>query len=163
MNAAEYAGIVRRSRLAATTAGRGRDAVARADLNTWLGVCCSLGTHTLLDLTCHGQERLLDIGCVLGRSLKERNAEAVSKLLLYVRNAKRKINNQCRFKATYLRHGVLNHFLIRHIALVTDKQFVDALGGIAIDLLEPLLDVVERIHVRYIVDNADTMSTTVVR
>lgn len=37
--------------------------------------------HALLDLASHGQEGLLDVGCVLGRSLEERNAEAVSEFL----------------------------------------------------------------------------------
>ncbi len=63
---------------------------------------------------------------------------------------------------TDLGHGVLDHLLVRHIALVTDEQFVDAFRGIAVDFLQPLLDVVERVHVRHVVDDADAMGATVV-
>lgn len=37
--------------------------------------------HALLDLAGHGQEGLLNVGCVLGRSLEEGNAEAVGEFL----------------------------------------------------------------------------------
>lgn len=39
------------------------------------------GAHALLDLAGHGQEGLLDVARVLGRSLKERNTQAVSEFL----------------------------------------------------------------------------------
>lgn len=64
---------------------------------------------------------------------------------------------------TYLGDGVLDNLLIRHIALVAYEQLVNALGGIPVNLLEPLLDVVERVHIGDIVDNADAVSTAVVR
>jgi hypothetical protein len=38
--------------------------------------------HAFLDLAGHGQEGLLDVGCVLGRCLEEGNAEAVREFLL---------------------------------------------------------------------------------
>jgi hypothetical protein len=56
--------------------------VTGTNLNTGLGVCRSLRTHALLDLTGHGQESLLNVGSVLGRSLEERDAKAVGELLL---------------------------------------------------------------------------------
>lgn len=62
----------------------------------------------------------------------------------------------------YLRHGVFNHLLVLHIALVADEQLVDALGGISVNFLKPLLDVVEGVHVGDIVHNADAVSATVV-
>lgn len=65
-------------------------------------------------------------------------------------------------KGAYLCHGVLDNLLVRHIALVTDKELVDTLGGVAVDLLKPLLHVVERIHVGHIVDDTDTVGTTIV-
>lgn len=64
---------------------------------------------------------------------------------------------------THLGNGVLDNLLIRHIALVAYKQLVDAFGGIPVNLLEPLLDVVERVHISDIVDDADAVSTAVVR
>ncbi len=63
----------------------------------------------------------------------------------------------------YLCDSVLDDLLVRHIALVAHQQLVDALGGISVDLLQPLLHVVEAVHVGDIVDNADAMSTSVVR
>ena len=65
---------------AAATRGVG-DAVARADLNTRLGVGSGLRAHALLDLSRHGQESLLDVGGVLGGGLKERDVERVRELL----------------------------------------------------------------------------------
>lgn len=43
----------------------------------------------------------------------------------------------------HLCNVVLDDLLVGHIALVTDEELVDALGSVAIDLLQPLLDVVE--------------------
>lgn len=62
----------------------------------------------------------------------------------------------------YLCDSVLHHFLIRHVALVAHEQFVDALSGVSVNLLQPLLDVVERVHVRHIVDDADAVSSPIV-
>lgn len=64
---------------------------------------------------------------------------------------------------TYLGDCVLHDLLVRHIALVAHEELVDALGGVSVDLLEPLLDVVERVHVGDIVDDADAVSAAVVR
>ena len=63
----------------------------------------------------------------------------------------------------YLCHSVFYDLLIRHIALVADQQLVHTLCRIAIDLLKPLLHIIEGIHVRHIVDNADSMSAAIVR
>lgn len=64
---------------------------------------------------------------------------------------------------TCLCHGVLDDLLVSHIGLVADQQLVDALGGVAVDLLQPLLHVVERVHVGDIVDDADAVGAAVVR
>lgn len=63
----------------------------------------------------------------------------------------------------YLCYGVLNNLLVRHIGLVAHQELVDALGGVSVDLLQPLLDVVERVHVGDIVDDADAVGAAVVR
>lgn len=63
---------------------------------------------------------------------------------------------------TYLCDGVLDHLLILHITLVTDQKLVHALSRIAVDLLQPLPDVVEGIHIGDIVDDADAVGATVV-
>lgn len=57
---------------------------------------------------------------------------------------------------------VFHDFLVLHIALVADKKLVNALGGVAVDFLEPLLDIVERVHIRHIVHDANAMSAPVV-
>lgn len=63
----------------------------------------------------------------------------------------------------YLGNGVLDDLLIGHIALIANKQLVNTLSGVAVDLLQPLLDVVERVHVGDIVHDADAVGATVVR
>ena len=62
----------------------------------------------------------------------------------------------------YLGDCVLDDLLVRHIALVAHQQLVDTHGGIAVDLLQPLLHVVEAVHVGDIVDDADTVGASVV-
>ena len=63
---------------------------------------------------------------------------------------------------THLRHGVLHNLLVRHITLVAHEQLVHTLRSVAVDLLQPLLDVVEAVHVRDIVDDANAVSAAVV-
>lgn len=62
----------------------------------------------------------------------------------------------------YLCDCVLHDLLVRHIALVSYEKLVHALGSVSVDLLQPLLDVVEGVHVGDIVDNADAVGATVV-
>lgn len=69
----------------------------------------------------------------------------------------------CKTKHAYLRNRVLYDFLVGHIALVSHQKLVDPLSGIAINFLQPLFDVVERIHVGNIVDNADAVGASIVR
>ena len=64
---------------------------------------------------------------------------------------------------THLCNRVVHDLLIRHIALVSYKQLVYALCSVAIDLLKPLLDIIERVHVCHIVDNTNAVCTTIVR
>jgi hypothetical protein len=66
------------------------------------------------------------------------------------------------YKATHLCHGVLDHLLVCHIGLVAHEELVNALGRITVDLLEPLLHVVERVHVGDIVDDTDAVRAPVV-
>lgn len=57
----------------------------------------------------------------------------------------------------------VHHFFVGHIALVTDKKLVDTLSSISVDFLQPLLDVVEGILIGDIVDDNDTMCSSIVR
>ena len=65
-------------------------------------------------------------------------------------------------RQTYLGNRVLNNLLVCHIALVAYEKLVHTFCGVAVNLLQPLLHVVERVHVGHIVDDADAMSTTIV-
>jgi hypothetical protein len=65
-------------------------------------------------------------------------------------------------RSAHLCYRVLDNLLVRHIGLVAHQQLVDALGGVSVNLLQPLLHVVERVHVGDIVDDADAMCTAVV-
>jgi hypothetical protein len=64
---------------------------------------------------------------------------------------------------TDLCDSVFDNFLVRHIALVSNKQFIYTLRCVSVNLLQPLLDIVERVHVCDIVDNADAVCATIVR
>jgi hypothetical protein len=110
-------------------------------------------------LTGHGQESLLYIGGALCGGLEEGDAEAVCELLLCVLDMYGGVWGD----SSYLCYGVLDHLLVCHIGLVAHQQLVDALGGVSVNFLQPLLHVVERVHVGDIVDDADAVGTAVVR
>lgn len=52
-------------------------------------------------------------------------------------------------RTTDLGHAVLHNLLTCQIRLVPDKQFVDTLRRIPVDLLKPLLDICEGVYMRY--------------
>ena len=143
--------------LAASTGGSRLHTLTLADLNGRF-VVDRRSAHSFLDLTSHRQESLLDIGSILGRGLEERNSQAVGKFLSYVSDGEFPIATS----PPYLCHGVFNHLLVRHITLVTDQQLIDTFRSVAIDFLEPLLDIVEGVHICHIVHDTNTMSTSVV-
>lgn len=64
--------------------------------------------------------------------------------------------------SAHLCHSIVDDLLVGHIALVPDEQLVDAFGGVSVDLLKPLLHVVEGVHVGNIVDDANAVGATVV-
>ena len=63
----------------------------------------------------------------------------------------------------YLCHSIFHNLLIRHITLITHQQLIYALGRVTVNLLQPLLDIVEGVHISDVVDNADAVGATVVR
>lgn len=69
---------------------------------------------------------------------------------------------EARSNGSYLGHSIVDDLLVCHIALVSHQQLVHSLGSVSVDLLQPLLDVVEGIHVGDIVDDADAVSAAVV-
>lgn len=62
-------------------------------------------------------------------------------------------------------HGrrVVHHLLHGQITFVPYEQFVDVLARVALDLLQPLLHVVERLLVRAIVHYDDAVRAPVIR
>jgi hypothetical protein len=66
------------------------------------------------------------------------------------------------FSETYLGCVVVYDFLCGQIALVADKELVDTFTSITINLLQPLLDVVEGNLVCYVINDNDAVGTTVV-
>ena len=62
----------------------------------------------------------------------------------------------------YLCSGVVHDLLGGEIALVPHQQFVDALAGVPVDLLQPLLHVVEGLLVRHVVHHDDTVGAAIV-
>lgn len=63
---------------------------------------------------------------------------------------------------SYLGYAIFNDLLVCHIALVADEELVNTLGCVTVNFLQPLLDVVERVHVGDIIDDTNTVSTAVV-
>jgi len=72
------------------------------------------GSHAVLDLLGHSQERLLDIRRVLRRGLQEGDRKLVSE---------------------FLGNSVLHDFLGCQVGLVAHQQLVHALGRVPINLL----------------------------
>lgn len=62
----------------------------------------------------------------------------------------------------YLSSIIVDSLLICKITLVTNQKLIDSFSGISINFLQPLLNVAESFLVSDIVDNDDTMSTSVV-
>ena len=101
-----------------------------------------LSLHSCLDLAGHSQESLLNIGGGLGRSLEEFNAERVGEFLTLFRR---------------------NDTLARQIRLITHQQLVDVFGGVSINLVQPLLNIVEGFLVGHIVYDDNSVSPAIVR
>ena len=63
---------------------------------------------------------------------------------------------------THLRGGVIYHFFGSQITFVSDEELVDVLARVSVDLLQPLLHVVERLLVRHVVHHDDPVRPAVV-
>merc|ERR1719499_770825 len=96
------------------------------------------GRHPVFDLAGHLLEGLLDIVRVLGAGLQVLDLERVRQLLRLVEG-----------------HDPLGG----QVALVPDEQLVHVIRGVLIDLLHPVLDVVEGLLVRHIIHNNDAVET----
>ena len=131
--------------LAATTLGLGGhrlDVDDRVRLVTAIARESRVGPQGLLDLMGHGHETLLDVGGILGRGLEELERRSLGELLGRLEG-----------------DGTLGV----QIALVSDQQLGHALARIPVDLLQPLLDVVERNLVGDVVHDDDPVRASVVR
>ena len=62
----------------------------------------------------------------------------------------------------YLRSGVIDDLLGGQITFVSDEELVDVLAGVPVDLLQPLLHVVEGLLVGHIVDHDDAVRAAVI-
>ena len=71
-------------------------------------------------------------------------------------------DHSSREKQTDFRLFVINDALGDEIALVADEQLVDILASIAVDLLEPLTDVVERDLVSDVVHDDDAVRAAII-
>lgn len=97
----------------------------------------------VLNLLGHRQESLLDVRRILRRSLQEWDAQLVRKFLQEPRNPLAEF--QTAPTDAHLCRTVLNDLLACKVGLVAHKQLVDTFRRIAIDLLQPLLDVRESV------------------
>ena len=63
---------------------------------------------------------------------------------------------------THLCGGVIYHFFGSQITFISDEELVDVLARVSVDLLQPLLHVVERLLVRHVVHHDDPVRPAVV-
>lgn len=96
---------------------------------------------TCLDLRCHHHERLFYIGRVLGRRLDELNTQRICKLLRLV-EWYRPFRGQIWF--------------------VAHQELVDIFRRVSVDLVQPLLDIVETLQIRRIVYYNDAVGASVI-
>jgi hypothetical protein len=100
-----------------------------------------LGLHTCLDLAGHGKESLFNICGSLRRGFEELNTERICKLLSLLSR---------------------NDTLGGQIGLVTNQKLVNILTGVSVNFMQPLLHIVEGLIVGDVVNNDDTVGTTVI-
>lgn len=62
----------------------------------------------------------------------------------------------------YLARGVLYLAFGGQVRLVTHQQLVDALTGIAFNLLKPALYISKGVRIRHIIDDNNSMSTPII-
>ena len=96
----------------------------------------------VFDLSRHGEESLFNVGSILGRCFQEWNIQALGKFVC---------------------SGKIDSLLVLHVRLVADQELVDAFAGVSVYFLKPGFYVFKSVCIGYIVDNNNTMRTTVVR
>ena len=94
-----------------------------------------------LDLSGHHDECLLYVLAVLSRRLQESDVVVLGELLALVRGDLARVS---------------------HVALVSDKDAGDVVGGVLLDLVHPVLDRGEALAVSDVVSYDDTVSALVV-
>jgi hypothetical protein len=99
----------------------------------------------VLYLLGHGQECLFDVGSALCRGFQEWNAQLVRKFL-QLASDHALISNPDTDKATNLCNGIFYDLLGCQIGFITDKELVDPLRGISVNLLQPLLNIGECVY-----------------
>lgn len=112
--------------------------------NDALGAVASgdvLSRHAGLDVAGHAEEGLLNVGGVLGGGLNEGDIVGVSEAL---------------------GHLSVDNLLGHEIALVSDEELVDVVRGVLLNLREPLLHVVEALHIGDIIDDSNAVGAAVV-
>jgi len=115
---------------------------AKRDTTGGFGASCGgLCLHSGLDLRGHGEESLFNVVRCFGGSFQEFNPKRVGKFL-----------------ALFGRDDTLGS----QIALVTNQKLVDVFCGVSVNFVQPLLHIVEGIGIRHVVNNNDTVGTTVV-
>ena len=115
---------------------------SRSNSVRWRLLCWHwLSSKSVLDFSSHGHESLFNVCGSLGTSFEEWNVQSLGKLLS---------------------SAAVNNLFGGEITLVTNQQLVDGFRSITINFAEPLLNVRERILIGHIIDNNDTVSTSVI-
>lgn len=96
---------------------------------------------SLLDSPRHSDKSFLHIIRIFRRSFNVGDFHAIGKLL---------------------GNSGVDDTLVEKVGLVADEELVDVLAGVAVDLAQPLLDVVEGLHVGAVKHKDDTLGAAVV-
>ena len=107
--------------------------------------CCGLSSP-VFNLLCHGQKGLLYICGILRRCFEEGDGKLISEFLNSQRVDTYKLDSFRRKTRTNLCHTVLHDLLASEVRLVANEKLVHTLRSVAVDLLQPLLDIGERIY-----------------
>ncbi|GER50833.1 3beta-hydroxysteroid-dehydrogenase/ decarboxylaseisoform 2 [Striga asiatica] len=111
----------------------------------------------------HGHESLFYVSGILGTSLHERNADFISeslyqsgeenkdKLEFWISFSETKLIRGQTGKNVYLSCLIRDSSVFGKVTLVSYQKFVYILTGIPIDFVQPLLHIVEALHVSYII------------
>lgn len=125
--------------------------------------CTGRRADAVLDLRRHRHESLLHVGRVLRGRLQEGDSQLIRVFLRESIDSIRMTKYATPNQLTHHGRCVVHHLLDGQITFVPYEQLVDIFASVALNLLQPLLHIVERLLVRAVVHYNDPVRAPVVR